>query len=322
MKKFIYILIAVAIILSCCCACSSQASYDPSKSAISSVNLMGGGYVGYMGSTSFIGAKDTYMGIRKLNRDGYEAKKLLSASASYINVTPGWIYYCDALNNNRIMKARSNGSDIQTLNRDVSSCVNVVGDTIYYYAVVTQTVFSMDINGGNRKALFNSSLSLLYYTDGYLYYLDINNSSRLTRYCIETGETEVVSDVPMHSYCFYGENIYYLDKEKMHLHAINATLLDTNNVTTLYDDESIVNFIVVGDYFYLIMSSAKQITFLARLELDGSNYAILTMSYPYNLCTNGEELYYYSRAYDNAILVYNPKTGYTNTSDRTITIGE
>jgi hypothetical protein len=67
----------------------------------------------------------------RIRTDGSDRTKLNDDGSSCINVVGDWVYYNNG-NDHKLYKIRTDGSDRTKLNDDDSIYINVVGDWVYY----------------------------------------------------------------------------------------------------------------------------------------------------------------------------------------------
>ncbi|GEM_PF-2686934 len=89
----------------------------------------------------------------KINADGSNQVKLTDDSVSDFETKGDWVYYVNYSESQALYKVKKDGSEKQKVSGDFIWMFKMNGDTIYYVNWNDGKLYSMDLNGSNKKEI-------------------------------------------------------------------------------------------------------------------------------------------------------------------------
>ncbi|MFF2157343.1 DUF5050 domain-containing protein [Paenibacillus chitinolyticus] len=224
--------------------------------------------------------------VYRIRPDGTERTKLSQEKAGQVYVTGDWIYYnvTAGFGSGPLFKMRLDGSGKQELsqkNEDIMDFVPYQG-RIYYKRSIGG-LYSLDLDGRNRKTYTKEFVHELRAANGFIYYH--KDANQLLKMSIQTGEESVaVDNVPLSRY-YVGPDYLVLEKALSFLDR-KVYLTDLQGgAEKLRIDNTLVQLNVIGDWIYFMTYETKSSTThryadivfsLGRVKKDGSQREIIT----------------------------------------------
>ena len=124
------------------------------------------------------------------------------------------VYLSDPTQEGRIVKCAL-GSAAGTPVGDLKgSFLNVDGGTLYFVDGETGRLMSAKLDGSNVQVALDRRVTSLKLSDGFLYYLDVDNGSTLCRMAVQdipSGKTTLLGDARVMQYAFLGDRVFMQD---------------------------------------------------------------------------------------------------------------
>lgn len=215
-----------------------------------------------------------------------------------------WIYYGAGKN---LMKMKTDGTEQTSVYTDEEygfEYLNIVDDWVYYSGF---SINKVKIDGAEKKTIYDPAYSIIstYVVDDYIYFLDVKNSSALTKIDINGNKKTAITDYGDISYVnVVGDWIYFVNNDDWTVYKIKtdgtsfqqlkdikgAGLIIVDN-TIYYCDNGIYtsdlngenskailvdskcDYLqqVEGDWIYFSQNDGKNGNILSRVKKDGSN---------------------------------------------------
>lgn len=230
----------------------------------------------------------TKIGIYKANKNGQDIKELYMSEDNLmsLNVKGDYIYFISvgkrALNDqddsdNKICRIKKDGSNFQVINDNDfnNACFEVyVVKNHLYYVGVDQNIYKMDLDGKNRKQVYDNGTGFLAVTNKYILFNhdeDGNANNYVTYIMGLNGENPrpVLDGTRIYSVDINGDYIYYANTDK----AICRTKIDSKQEEKLYDLTA-YSLNLSGDYLYYLnyenYNEGKYDICIFKVKKDGS----------------------------------------------------
>jgi len=282
MKKVLSLILALAVMLAVLTGCGGNttnttggansttgtngAANDPGFSGPANTvgntagNLSGSGFAAIQGDTIYFCSNSSGAGIAlcSVKTDGSGLKILTDLSSEetkhtgcpkYINVIGDTIYYY-SVTNSAIYRMKTNGKDLKKLSDQKMFCdYMAVADGMIYY-VADYKLFSMKIDGTDKKDLGLETAKCFNMADGMLYY---QNMGHIYSMKTDGADQKVLADNYAKSILVADGTIYYTDTQ-----AIHSMKTDGTDQKTLFEDEGRVNMLqMLNSKLYFVVDDTN-----------------------------------------------------------------
>ncbi|GEM_PF-471700 len=188
-----------------------------------------------------------------------------------LNVVEGWIFYRQG---NEIKRARTDGTNVETIFKGYSLHMKVVGNWIYFVSLKDDgKICRIDVNGENKSFLCNESVYDIAVYDGKIYYsYEGRDGAHLEVINTDSTGLQSLADIKTRSMIADGDYIYYIDDIDEILCRMN---LKDKTVEKL-SRKQVLKFIKDGgQIFYTLKddtnNSVSRYKGLYSMNVDGSN---------------------------------------------------
>ena len=191
-----------------------------------------------------------------------------------INVVNGWLFYRQG---KEIKRARTDGTNIDTIYRGYSLHMQVVGNWIYFISLEDdRKICRIDVNGQNKEFLRNEEVDDMAIYDGKIYY-SYKNQDDVYLEVINTDRTGLqrLANIKTRNMIVDEEYIYYLDDVEEILYRMS---LEDKSIEKL-SNEQILKFIKDDNWIFYTSKDPNNSDWrykgLFRMNVDGSNLLAL-----------------------------------------------
>lgn len=191
-----------------------------------------------------------------------------------INVVNDWIFYRQG---KEIKRARTDGTNIDTIYRGYSLHMQVVGNWIYFISLGDdRKICRIDVNGQNKEFLRNEEVDDMAIYDGKIYY-SYKNQDDVYLEVINTDRTGLqrLANIKTRNMIVDEEYIYYLDDVEEILYRMS---LEDKSIEKL-SNEQILKFIKDDNWIFYTLKDPNNSDWrykgLFRMNVDGSNLLAL-----------------------------------------------
>ena len=158
----------------------------------------------------------------------------------------------------------------------------ITQDDQYAYSVYLEqaqdklkwNIYKSDFDGSNKMFIYEAQASFLNVIDGWIYYIDMGDKSKIYKVDINGQNHQKISDISV-SYLAANKDILYAigvhDEYNNNLYAINA---DGSNVRIL-SDEQVRKIYFYNDYIYFV-SQRERNTLISKMDLIGENKELIS----------------------------------------------
>lgn len=169
---------------------------------------------------------------------------------------------------------KTKGKGEEKLIDETAYSMNIVDDTIYYLSVSkNQEILlkSIDKDGENLKTLkrLYTSISKIYVQDGFIYFVTNEGLDGISKYNIETGESNLIVSSNVKDFAISGDKIYFTD-EIENLYVMTNTGIELKRII---NKPIIQKFQIQGDYIYFYNLLENK---FCRTDLNGENMEIIS----------------------------------------------
>lgn len=217
-----------------------------------------------------------------------------------------WIYYI-GISDGKLYKVKADGTQTTKLTDDFCSCLNVVGDWIYYcnhYNSGYGRIYKMRIDGTDKTEISSNHIYYFHVKNDYVYYTgyDYNSISndyenRLHRVKTDGAEDTILKDGDVFKIKLYDDWIYYSSDSKLYRMKIDGS----ENTVVLENQNSNFNISEGTIYYFTDMDSDGKIK-LMKANLDGSDKVELCDVMPSSfLEVKGDWIYYSASIFSDGL---------------------
>lgn len=264
-KRIIAVIVAVAIVGSAAVYkyLDSKVYYNDSDVNGNTIgNLYGNGlFCEYEGLVYFANPNDDNA-LYSMKIDESDVKKICDDRVYFINVDDHYIYYSRDNNNdesqmsflnvntNSLCRINKDGKKITILDDAVCSTLGLSKNTLYYHHYdkdEATTLYSIGIDGKDKKQIFDNSTDPRCIVGPTLYYSGVVTDHNIYKRDLNTGSTSTLVTESSWMPTIYGNYVYYMDladKEKV----VRVSLSDGSKETLSTYGSSDYN--VSGNYIY------------------------------------------------------------------------
>lgn len=191
-----------------------------------------------------------------------------------LNVVEDWIFYRQG---KEIKRARTDGTNAETIFKGYSSHMRVVGNWVYFISLDDDSkLCKIDVNGQNKTFLRNEDVDDMAIYDGRIYY-SYEDSEGVYLDVINTDRTGLqrLANIKTRNMIVDGEYIYYIDDTK----EILCRMRLKDKLIEKLSNEKIPKFIKDGGRIFYTLEDANNSAWrykgLYRMNADGSNVLAL-----------------------------------------------
>ena len=164
---------------------------------------------------------------------------------------------------------KTKGNKEEKLTDETAYSMNLVDDTIYYLSVSSEQEIllkSIKTNGEDLKTLkrLYTSISKIYVQEGYIYFVTNEGLDGITKYNIETGNSELITSANIKDFTVLEYKIYFTDNIK-NLYVMSNTGI---NLERIVNKPVIEKFQIQGKYIYFYNTEEEA---MCRVDLNGEN---------------------------------------------------
>lgn len=207
--------------------------------------------------------------------------------------------------NNKIYKLSLDGKDLRVINdnhfSDDCKTIYVTNDRVFYIGE-NYNIYSMDLEGGDRKLISSNETGYIGVTDKYILYNDYpENPESETDFVtyienIDGTDARIVNGQRLYNPNVIGNEIYYVNGDNSEIHKIGV---DGKNDTLIYKSPA-YNMNVSGDYIYYLnyknedADSVDEPVCIHKVKTDGTDHSIVCemVNYSSFIGIAGEWIYY------------------------------
>ncbi len=178
-----------------------------------------------------------------------------------------WIYFSRADENFAIYKMRTDGSEYQRVGEVSGSCLNVVGDWIYFRNPMgdnQRELYKMRTDGSECTQLLDGTRDYISVSGDFIYYANGNDNYRFYRMRMDGSENMALTEAPAIYMCVYGEWVYYSLTDES---GFFRTRIDGSE-TQLLTARCVSLYCMAGDWIYYCMRDDGYTVW--RMRPDGS----------------------------------------------------
>lgn len=259
---------------------------DPYLAGNTSGNLYNKGlFVESNGKVYFANPYDSYS-IYVMNADQTDCKKLVNATASYLNVLGDYIYYYTSTtgeqsglgyvrNGRGLFRSSLSGKKTFSLTKTESDGMIAVGNNVYFTSfeegekkdTASVTVHKTTTANKGNDIIIDEHIKLGGYSNGELYYGGIVADHHLYAYNLESGTSRKVSDINVYLPIVEGSNVYFLDLDDEY--KLKCYSMANDSVTTIINERVDTYNISGGVIVY--QTAEKDNYALKRINIDGTS---------------------------------------------------
>lgn len=260
--------------------------------------------------------------INRIKTDGTNKEMLIQKDWEIysINVYKKYVYFIafepttdeETYQNNKIYKMSLDGKELTVINdnefSDDCQTIYVVNNRVYYIGE-DYNIYSMDLNGGDRKLVSDNETGYIGITNKYILFNDYpenpQSETDFVTYIMNidgTGSRQV-NGTRLYNPNIVGNEIYYVNGDNSEIHKID---INGENDTVIYKSPA-YNMNINGDYIYYLnyknedADSEDEVVCIHRLKLDGTDHSIICELENYSsfLDIAGDWIYYTDHNEDN-----------------------
>lgn len=262
-------------------------------------NVINYGYTAIQGDWIYFiypNEQNSKIGIYKIKTNGKEKQKVIMENIDdivSINVYKDYIYFIGTLSgeysandtvDNKIYRVKTDGTDLEVINDNFfnNSCreIYVVNDLIYYIGL-DANIYTMNLDGTDKKMFFENGAGYLGVTDKYIIY-NVNENKT-------TAENE-------------SENIEGTEDSEEIEYVTYIMNLDGSNSRPILEGQRLYSVNIEDDYIYFTNDDKK----ICRTKLDSNKTEIVinTEAYNLNICDGYGYYLTYSSEEQDALAIY------------------
>lgn len=190
---------------------------------------------------------------------------------------------------------KSKGNKEEMLIDETAYSMNVVDDTIYFLSVSSKQEIllkSIKTNGEDLKTLkrLYTSISKIYVQDGYIYFVTNEGLDGISKYNIETGESNLIVSSNIKDYVVYEDKIYFTD-DRENLYVMTNTGIELQRIINA---PIIEKFQIQDDNIYFYNLEEEK---FCRVDLNGENLEVISDRIEENANYNitSRKIYFYDK---------------------------
>lgn len=282
---------------------------------------------------------DSKIGIYKIKTNGKEKQKVLMENIDdivSINVYKDYVYFIGTLNgnyssndtvDNKIYRVKTDGTNLEVINDNFfnNSCreIYVVNDLVYYIGL-DGNIYTMNLDGTDKKVIIKNGTGYLGITDKYIIYNVNENQATSENEISNTKKTESSKDIEYVTYIMNldgtnsrpileGKRLYSVNIEDDYVYFTNEdkkickTLIDSNKLEIVINTEAYNLNVYDGYGYYLTYSSEEQDALaIYKVKLNGKlrTPQMIADLNAYTMFINvlGEYVSYMDRGENNAFI--------------------
>ena len=164
--------------------------------------------------------------ICRVSHSGKHKKYMQNAPALYVCLIGNELYYMhyDNSQGSSLYRIDINGdNDEQVTSEMIRSCTSYQGVLYYNGVTADHNIYAYDTISGGTSVVLEGNYWMPVYSDGYLFYLDLDRNYALCRYNLSTGEEITIVPSSVELYNVYGNTVYYqtFDTDDVGLYSVN-----------------------------------------------------------------------------------------------------
>lgn len=233
-------------------------------------------------------------GIFKMHEDGTNKIQLTDESAYYLNLSAPWLYYIEKEDRN-IYRVHIESFEIKKMGDVKVRVMHLVDSKLFFSTDDEKTIHRIDLSNLHVNQIAGIRGSKLSFYDGWLYYVNLDDDSKLYR-IKENGKenTKLVED-SCDSFITYKQRLYYTTFEKTDSGTRNHGILyclslENSSKTTIL--EKVTGFNISEDLIFANVTHEKLVWPMVKCKLDGSGEEILVPNSCVTINTVGDWVYF------------------------------
>ena len=234
--------------------------------------------------------------IKRIKTDGTGSETIAEQDWEIysINVYGKYLYFIafeavvdeDMYQNNKIYKMSLDGKELRVINdnnfNDNCQTIYVANNRVYYIGE-DYNIYSMDLEGGDRKLVSSNETGYIGITDKYILYNNYpENPQSQTDYVtyimnIDGTNSRIINGQRIYNANIVGDEIYYVNGDNSEIHKID---INGENDTLVYKSPA-YNMNINGDYIYYLnyknedADSDDEPVCIHRVKVDGTEHQIV-----------------------------------------------
>ncbi len=150
--------------------------------------------------------------ICRVSHNGKNKKYLQNDPALYVCLVGNSLYYMhyDNKDGSTVYSVSINGEDDEMYTKETIRTCSAEGGILYYNGITSDhNIYAKDMTTGGTSLIREGNYWMPMYSNGYLFYLDLERNYALCRYNLETGEELTIVSGSVELYNVYGDTVYY-----------------------------------------------------------------------------------------------------------------
>ena len=249
-------------------------------------NINNYGFTTYDGTWVYYGNPVNEEKLSRAKIDGSDVEKICEDKPLFINVNGEYIYYCNSSDNNSIYKIKKDGTGRTRLTSDNTAFVRVYNNSIYYQNInENYSLYRMNLDGSNKVKISDEMPMYINFYGKYMYYSNFSNNGEIIRVDLGNFSKITLNSTPSEWLTMQDDYIFYKDYNSNQIYRMNK---DGTNITYVIS-EPCNQLNAVNGWVYYTNYEDK----LYRVKYDGSTFEKLTdfsISY-FNI--TGDRIFFY-----------------------------
>ncbi len=220
-------------------------------------------------SDDFMGISAVYQyALCRVNLDGTDPLILDDDPCMNACLVGNYIYYLhyDSKDATTVYRIGIDGKNKERVSEGQSLTCSAHGDVLYYNGTTTDhNLYALNSTTGNLQMIYEGNAWQPTYSNGYLYFLNLNDNYSICRINLSTYEAITVVDKSVQNFNVYGNSIYYQTQEgdiglyMSDLNGENEALISYGNCCEICVTSSYLYFrkYEVEDIYYRTMTNSE-----------------------------------------------------------------
>ena len=136
--------------------------------------------------------------------------RILDDKVLYLNMTGNELYYVNASDNNRIYRAKADGSGRTRIVNDSAGMLQVAGDRIFYQNKDDGGLYSAGLDGSGKTRIVKDMVSSFTLDSGVIYYRNDSKGGALWRCSIDGFDAKELASGSCNYPAVYEDHVYYI----------------------------------------------------------------------------------------------------------------
>lgn len=225
-----------------------------SDSQVNFLNI-GGDYL-YFFQTGFspsggLGSLISPLGVYRMTTKGKDVTHISKEASSSLLLVNDYLYYQtqNSQQENILYKTTTNlSSTTQVIDQDIKPITYSNGSIYFNGTEVDHALYSLDIETDKIDSVFHGNIWNPIVQGDYVYYMDIDNNYRLSRYSLTENFIEVLTSDRIDTYNVYDDRIYY-QKNHSSEPALKRMFLDGSNAEIVAEG-NFCNINITSNFVY------------------------------------------------------------------------